>query len=250
MAFPTTRDQFTDRCLRALGAPVIEINVDEDQVADRIDDALNKYWDYHHDGIEHMYLKYQITAGDVANTYIPIPDNVRGVTRILPLVGGGLTSGAINMFDVRYQYMLNNLPNFTSLSYVDFEITMMHIEMLNMFFNGLPGIRFNVKTNRLWLDIDWKVDTLPGQWVIIEASTIVDPDAYPKTWSDDWLFRYSTCLIKRQWGANLKKFNAVQLPGGIMLDGQTIYNEAEADRVALELELRDVHEEPPAFIMG
>lgn len=248
--FATTRDEFTDRCLRNLGAPVIEINVDETQVADRVDDAINKYWDYHFNGVEKLYMKYQITANDVTNTFIPMASNVRGVTRILPLVGSGITGAGINMFDVRYQYMLNNLPNFTSLSYVDFEITMMHIEMINMFFNGLPGIRFNRLQNRLFLDIDWNVDILAGQWVIVDCWQVIDPDTYSAMWSDDWLFRYASALIKRQWGSNMKKFTNVMLPGGITIDGQTLYNEAVAEIAALEFELRDTYEEPPMFRMG
>lgn len=250
MAFPTNRVDFTERCLRMLGKPVIEINVDESQVADRVDDAINKFFEFHRDGVEKMYLKYQITAGDVANTYIPLPNNVLGVTKIFQVLGGGLTSGGMNMFDVRYQYMLNNLPNFTSLSYVDYEITMMHIEMLNNSFSGQPGIRFNTKTSKLWLDIDWKFDILPGQWVIIEAFTALDMDGQTKSWSDDWLFRYATSLIKKQWGANLSKFASVQLPGGIVLDGDKIYNQAIGEITMLELELRDTWEEPPMFIMG
>lgn len=248
--FPTSRTEFTDRCLRALGFPVIEINVDEDQVGDRVDDALLKYWEYHYDGTEKLYMRYQVTASDMANNAIPLNDLITGVTRILPLHGaGGLNSG-ISMFDVRYQYMLNNLPNFTSLSYVDYEITMMHLEQLNFFFNGIPGIRFNKVQSVLYLDIDWKIDIKAGDWIIIDCFRILDPDVYNEIWKDNWIFSYATALIKRQWGANMKKFVGVALPGGLALDGKTIFDEAVAEIEKLEYDLRETYSEPAMFRMG
>jgi hypothetical protein len=248
--FPTTRQQFTDKCLRALGYPVIEINVDDDQVGDRVDDAIQKYWTYHFDGVEKMYLKHQITANDIANNSIPLPDAVIGVKKILPLHGAGALTSSINMFDVRYQYMLNMLPEFTSMSYVDYEITMMHLEQLNFFFVGKPGIQFNKAQNTLKLEIDWTFDVAVNDWIIIDCFRLLDPDTYTDVWKDDWLFRYATALIKRQWGTNMKKFVGIQLPGGIILDGKTIYDEAVAEVMALEYELRDIWEEPPMFNMG
>lgn len=248
MPFPSNRQEFTDKCLRALGFPVLEINLDEDQIADRVDDALQKYWDFHTDGVEKIYMKYQLTANDISNTSIPIPDSVCSVTRIFPFNSGLTTS--TNMFDVRYQYMLNNLPNFTSLSYVDYEITMMHLEQLNFFFNGVPGIRFNKNTNTLYLDIDWHVDVQAGSWIIIEGYKILDPDTYSDVWKDPWLRKYATALLKQQWGTNMKKFNGVAILGGITMNGQQIYDESVAEITALEIELRDVWEEPPQFRMG
>jgi hypothetical protein len=247
--FATSREEFKDRCLRDLGFPVIEINVDEDQVADRIDDALKKYWEVHHDGVEKLYYKHQVTAADIANNYITLPDRVIGVTRVFPFENTfGATSG--NVFDARYQFMLNNLETFESLSYVDYEITMMHLEHLNFFFNGVPGLRFNAKQHRVYLDIDWQFDIQADQYIIIEAVGILDPDVYNAIWQDDWLFRYATALIKRQWGANMKKFSGVQLPGGIVLNGQQIYDEAIGEIAALLAELRDTYEEPPMFRLG
>lgn len=249
MAFPATRQQFTDKCLRKLGAPVIEINLDDDQIADRVDDALDAYWERHYDGSEKLYMQHQMTAGDMANNSIPLVDAIRGVTRVLPIYGN-MTSGGVNMFDIRYQYMLQNLPNFTSLSLVDYEITMMHLENINMTFNGIPGIRFNKVTHTLHLDIDWKRDIIAGQYVIIECTRILDPDIYVDVWKDPLLLRYATALLKQQWGTNMKKFEGVQLPGGITMNGQKIYDEASAEVVQLELELDEVWQEPPRFLMG
>jgi hypothetical protein len=246
----SNRQDFTDRCLRDLGHPVVEINVDEDQLGDRVDDALQKYWKYHYDGVERVYFRHQITAEDIANTSIPLNSNITGVVKILPLHGGGGLTSAVNMFDVRYQYMLNALPEFTSLSYVDFEITMMHLEQLNFFFVGKPGIRFNQAQNKLHLDIDWSYDVVVGDWIIIECYRILDPDTYPDIWHDTWLFRYACAQIKRQWGTNLKKFQNVQLPGGIVMNGQQIYDEAINEIMMLEAELRSTYEEPPGFFMG
>jgi hypothetical protein len=246
---PKTRQEFIDKCLRNLGAPTVEINLDEDQIGDRIDDALDKYWMFHFNGVEKLYMKYKLTAGDIANNYVPVPTNVRSITRILPIYGNA--GATVNMFDVRYQYMLSNLPNFTSLTLADYEITMMHLENINMAFNGIPGIRFNYVTHKLYLDIDWKVDVIAGQYIIIECTSILDPDTYPELWADAYLLKYATALLKRQWGTNMKKFDGVQLPGGITMNGQKIYDESIAELELLELEMENVWSDPPnAFIMG
>lgn len=250
MAFPTDRQSFTDRCLRKLGYPVLEINVDDDQVADRVDDAVMKYWEFHYDGNQKLYYRYQITANDIANTSITLPTTMTGVTRVFPLYGGFALTNALNMFDIRYQWMLNQLPNLASLSYVDYEITMMHIEQLNFFFNGIPGIRFNKVQHVLNIDIAWSSDVKPGDWIVVEGTMEVDPDTFTDVWKDPWLYKYATAMIKQQWGTNMKKFGAVALMGGVSMNGQQIYDEATAEIAALELELRDTYEEPPQFRMG
>lgn len=248
MAIPTDRNTFQDKCMRALGFPVVEVNIDEDQIGDCIDDALDKYWEAHFDGTQKLYLKHQFTANDIANTSVTVPNNITAITRIFPIFSA-LTS-TINMFDVRYQYMLQSLPNFTSLSLVDYEITMMHLENINQAFNGIPGIRFNKVTNTLYLDIDWTNKVQVGSFIIIECYAKMDPDANPQIWSDKWLRKYATALLKRQWGTNMKKFNGVALVGGIMLNGQQIYDEAVNEVTALELELDSMWTEPPRFLMG
>lgn len=178
MAKPTTRAQFKDYCLRKLGHPVIQINVDDDQVEDRIDDALNFFYDYHYDGTQQMYLKHQIKQEDIDRQWIYCPDAVMFITGILPF---DQSNSSVNMFDLRYQLRLHDLYDFTSVSYVSYEITMQHIRTLNLLFSGTPQIRFNRKMNRLHLDIDWTRDVVAGDWVIIECYRAVTPDTITLT---------------------------------------------------------------------
>jgi hypothetical protein len=178
MAKPTTRAQFKDYCLRKLGHPVIQINVDDDQVDDRIDDALAFFYDYHYDGTQQMYLKHQIKQEDIDRQWIYCPDAVMFVTGIMPF---DQSNSSVNMFDLRYQLRLHDLYDFTSVSYVSYEITMQHIRTLNLLFSGTPQIRFNRKMNRLHLDIDWTRDVNVGDWVIIECYRVVSPDTITLT---------------------------------------------------------------------
>jgi hypothetical protein len=178
MAKPTTRAEFKDYCLRKLGHPVIQINVDDDQVDDRIDDALNFFYDYHYDGTQQMYLKHQIKQEDIDRQWIYCPDAVMFITGIMPF---DQSSSSVNMFDLRYQLRLHDLYDFTSVSYVSYEITMQHIRTLNLLFSGTPQIRFNRKMNRLHLDIDWTRDVDVGDWVIIECYRVVSPDTITLT---------------------------------------------------------------------
>jgi len=178
MAKPTTRALFKDYCLRRLGYPVIEINVDDDQVDDRIDDALQFFNDYHFDGCEKIYMKHQITADDINRRWIYCPDAVISVTKVFPFDDSGESS---NMFDLRYQLRLNDLYNFTSISYVTYEITMQHIQTLNMLFAGQPQFRFNRHQNKLFLDIDWDTDRVVGEYVIVECYRSLVPDTVTLT---------------------------------------------------------------------
>ena len=178
MAKPTTRAQFKDYCLRKLGHPVIQINVDDDQVDDRIDDALAFFYDYHYDGTQQMYLKHQIKQEDIDRQWIYCPDAVMFVTGIMPF---DQSNSSVNMFGLRYQLRLHDLYDFTSVSYVSYEITMQHIRTLNLLFSGTPQIRFNRKMNRLHLDIDWTRDVDVGDWVIIECYRVVSPDTITLT---------------------------------------------------------------------
>jgi hypothetical protein len=173
MARPTTRAQFKDYCLRRLGWPVIQINVDDDQVEDRIDDALQFFHDYHFDGCEKLYMKHQITQDDIDRRWIYCPDAVISVTGVLPFDD---SNSSINMFDLRYQLRLHDLYDFTSVSYVSYQITMQHIRTLNLLFSGTPQFRFNRHQNKVMLDIDWSRDVKPGEYVIIECYRKLDPD--------------------------------------------------------------------------
>ena len=173
MAKPTTRKQFKDYCLRRLGWPVIDINVDEDQLEDRIDDALSYYYDYHFDGTEKIYMKHRITQEDIDRRWIYCPDAVIFVTGMIPF---DQSSSSMNMFDLRYQLRLHDLYDFTSVSYVSYEITMQHLRTLNLLFSGTPQFRFNRHQNKLMLDIDWSRDVQPGEYVVMECYRKLNPD--------------------------------------------------------------------------
>ena len=173
MATPSTRAEFKTYCLRKLGFPVIEINVDDDQVEDRIDEALSYFQDYHFDGTEKMYLKHQLTSADINRRWIYAPDAVTFVTGVFPFDN---SNASVNMFDMRYQLRLHDLYDFTSVSYVSYEITMQHIRTLELLFSGTPQFRFNRKQNKVFLDIDWTRDVQPGDYVIIECYRSLNPD--------------------------------------------------------------------------
>ena len=247
MTIPTTRDQHKDWCLRQLGFPVLEINVDDDQVDDAVDQALQYFQDFHFDAVERWYLKHQLTEENKTNKYIPISDNIIGVTRIFPV---GSTNASVNMFDLRYQLRLHELYDFTSTSYVNYVLTQQHIRTLDLLFSGEVPIRFNRHSNKLYIDWDWNYDLDVGEWLIIEGYIILDPANYTKVWNDRLLKKLSTSYIKKQWGTNMKKFQGMQLPGGIMMNGQQIYNEAVQEIQEIEQLIRNTHEEPPQFILG
>ena len=172
MAQPTTRQQFIDYCKRRLGFPVIDINVDDDQISDRVDDALQFFEDYHFDGVEKMYMKHLITQADIDRRWIYCPDAVTYVVGMFPFDD---SNSSINMFDLRYQLRLHDLYDFTSVSYVSYEITMQHIRTLNLLFSGTPQIRFNRKQNKIFLDIDWSRDISVGDYVIIDCYRAIRP---------------------------------------------------------------------------
>ena len=178
MAKPATRAQFKDYCLRRLGHPVIEINIDDDQLEDRIDDALQFFHDYHFDGCEKIYMKHQFTQEDIDRRWIYAPDAVIFVHSVLPFDD---SNSSVNMFDLRYQLRLHDLYDFTSVSYVSYEITMQHIRTLNLLFSGTPQFRFNRHQNKLMLDIDWSRDAQVGKYVIIECYRKLEPDTITLT---------------------------------------------------------------------
>lgn len=213
MAKPTTRTQFKDYCLRRLGHPVIQINVDDDQVDDRIDEALAYWHDYHFDGCQQIYMKHQIQQADVDRGWIYCPDAVLFVTGVMPF---DQSSSSVNMFDLRYQLRLHDLYDFTSVSYVSYEITMQHIRTLNLLFSGTPLFRFNRHENRLHLDIDWSRDLKPGEYVIINAYRKIEPDQYTMTGT------VSTTASSNTVIGTSTKFDQEMLPGDeISIGGQT-----------------------------
>ena len=244
MATVTNREDFTNYCLRRLGAPVIDINVDPDQVQDRIDDALQYWQDYHFDGLQKVYYIKKVLQSDIDQKYIDLngvtdadgnPMEIVGITRIFPIQDSQST---INMFDLRYQLRLNELYDFTSASYVNYTLTQQHLRSLELMFTGEVPIRFQRHMQRLYIDWAWGAAEAPvGTTVIAESYAIINPDVYNKVWNDRWLKEYATALIKRTWGANLKKFNNLQLPGGVTLNGDKIFDEAFEEIKNLEAEM-------------
>jgi hypothetical protein len=246
MAVPTSRAEFTEYCLRKLGKPVIEINVDEDQVGDRIDEALRYYWDYHFDGSEKTYYKYIMTQDDINNKYISMPDNIIGVVNIFDM---GSALGLNNLFNIRYQIALNDLYTLTSVSMVPYYMAMNHVQFLEQMLVGRQPLRYNRHINKLYIDMSWD-QVAPDNYIIVEAYQVVDPEIYTKAWGDRWLGRYASCLIKQQWGQNMKKFRGMKLPGGIEFNGQQIYDEATSERQQLEQEMIFTYSLPATDMIG
>lgn len=246
MAVPSSRATFKEYCLRRLGKPVIEINVDEDQVDDRVDEALKYYWDYHFDGTEKIYYKYQITPQDVANKYITLPDNIIGAVNIFNI---GDAMNVANIFNIRYQIALNDLYTLTNISLVPYFMAFQHIQLIEEILVGRKPIRYNRHRNQLFIDMDWSIMPV-GNYVIVEAYQIVDPDTFTEAWNDRWLLQYATALIKRQWGNNLKKFEGMQMPGGLTFNGQKIYDEAVEEITNLEKEMIISYSLPVSDMIG
>jgi hypothetical protein len=246
MAVPTSRDTFKEYCLRSLGKPVIEINVDDDQVDDRVDEALRYFMDYHFDGVEKLYYKYIVTDQTKIDKYIAMPDNVIGVVNLFP-IGQGLNTN--NLFNIRYQIALNDLYTLTSVSMVPYYMAMTHIQFLEQMLVGRQPIRYNRYKNRLYIDMDWNIVT-SGDYIVAEAYEVIDPDTYIKVWSDRWLQRYAAALIKKQWGTNLTKFNGIQLPGGVTFNGEKIYNDAVEDIEKMEAEMSMSYSLPAYDMIG
>lgn len=247
MAVPSSRSTFKEWCLRKLGKPVIEINVDDDQVEDRIDESLRYYWDYHFDGTEKIYYKHQITNADVANTYITLPENIIGAVRVFPVSDPMVSSD--DLFNIRYQIALNDLYTLTSVSMVPYYMVMEHLALVQELLVGQQPIRYNRHRNRLHIDTDWN-DLKVGEFLLIEAYEVIDPDTWTDAWGDRWLQQYATAKIKMQWGNNLKKYEGMQLPGGIMFNGQKIYDEAKEEIEKLEAEMISSYSLPVMDMIG
>jgi len=248
MAVPNSRQTLIDYCLRTLGEPVLEVNVDEDQLSDRIDEALQFYQEYHYDAIYKSYHKHQITAADISNEYISIPDAITTVQRIFPLND---ENSSINMFDARYQIHLNDifdLRNAGALS--NYYQTQQYMSTIDLLLNGTEQVRFNRHMNRLYIDADWGEDLKENDYVIVDAYRIVDPDTHTDVYNDMFLKRYAVALIKKQWGANLIKFEGMQLPGGVTLNGRQLYDDAVTEIAAVEEQMQLKYEMPPDFFMG
>ena len=242
----SSRDDFKEYCLRKLGKPVIEINVDDDQVEDRVEEALKYYWDYHFDGTEKVFYKKQITEEDITNKYITLPQNIIGAVSIFDI---GDFIAVNNIFNIRYQIALNDLYTLTYQSMVPYYMAFQHIQLLEQLLVGKQPIRYNRNTNKLFVDTDWNKLTA-GYFLVVEAYSIVDPADYTDVWNDRWLQRYATELIKKQWGSNLTKFVGMQLPGGITFNGEKIYNDAHEALEKLESEMITSYSLPVTDMIG
>jgi len=247
MAVLSTRQGLKDYCLRRLGYPVIDINVDAEQVEDRIDDALQKYRDFHFDGTEHVYYKHVLTTTDITNKYITVPEALIGITRIFRISS---SSNVTNLFNIRYQIHLNDLFDYTASTYVPYVTAMRHVESLEEIFVGDKPIRFNRHKDILYIDMDWSTDVSSGNYLILDGYNTIDPEVYTDVYNDGWLKKYTTSLIKRQWGENLKKFEGMQLPGGITFNGQKIWEEAESEIIKMEEELINSYSLPVMDMMN
>ena len=285
MAKPATRQQLIDYCFRKLGAPVLEINVDDDQVDDLVDDAIQLFNERHFDGVERMYLKYQFTQDDIdrgsarsdsdsTNTagivtttgtstaisgygtttasfvensnFIQVPDSVIGIEKIFKFDSSSISAG---MFSIKYQLFLNDLYYFNSVELLQYSMTKRYLEDIDFLLTPDKQIRFNKRQNRLYLDLDYGSQTVDN-FLVIDCFRALDPDDFTKVYNDPFLKLYLTLLIKRQWGQNLIKIKGVKLPGGIELNGREIYEDAERDIVALKDKMMLEYELPPLDFIG
>ena len=268
----TSRETLKQYCLRALGKPVIEINVEDDQVEDRIDEAVQYFAQYHYDGSERMYLKYQVTADDITRAranetlttvtdtadstvtasfkegknYIPMPSNVMSVLQVFPFTD----KAALNLFDVRYQLRLNDLYDFSSTSIIHYDMTLRHLDMLDHILTGERPVRYNQHKNRLYIDMDWAHDVKAGDFMIIECYRKLDGSTFTDLFDDIFLKKYTIQLIKKQWGTNLSKFQGVAMLGGVQMNGEQIYSQAIEEIQKLEEQIQLSFELPPNYMVG
>ena len=245
MAYPTTKAEFKEHCLRRLGKPVIEINVDEDQVDDRVDEAIDYYWDFHYDGIEQCFYKWQITEQNKTDRYLTVPENIVGVVDLFDI---GDATSTNNLFNIRYQIALNDLYDLSRYELVPYYMNFQNIRMIEEILVGKQTFKYNKHANQLHIEMDWNRINA-GDYIIAKAYKIMNPETYADVYKDRWLLRYASALIKKQWGTNLTKFEGMQLPGGLTFNGGNIYDDAVAEIDKLEEEIRTL-QYPPEDMIG
>lgn len=249
-----TREDLIDYCFHQLGAPVIQIELDEKQVEYCVDNAIDRWQNVHGDGSVRRYIPHTITQTDIEQGYIVVPDKIISVIKIIPLNSGMTTNlSGMGMFNPIYQYRLNDFWDMSRGGLSVYNDVMTNLQMVQDMLQAEIGIAFNRYSGRLYLEVDFKHDRgymQPGAIFVVECYTLVDDREAPKMYNDFWLKKYTTALLKKQWGNNVKKYNGVALPGGITLNGQTIYDEAVAEIAQLEQELKDEWELPPIFMVG
>lgn len=251
MAQPNSRDTLLDYCLRRLGAPVIEINVDADQLEDKLDDALQLYQEYHSDGIVRTYKSHLVDETNVNNGYIDIAGDVVFVTKVFPPIS--TVGGSASFFDIKYQMMLNDMGDMqrwaADLAY--YEQMQQYLSMLDMKLNGTPQVQYSRHGKKLYLFGDFEdKDFAIGDYIVYEAMVVLDPNINTTIYNDMFLKDYLTALIKQQWGANLMKFEGMTLPGGVQFNGRQFYEDATQDIEQLRERVRMEFELPPDFLVG
>ena len=281
MAKPSSRTGLVDYCLRQLGAPVLEINVDDDQIDDLVDDALQYFNERHFDGVERMYLKYQLTQEDInrgeaknkdgvgivttsatstaisrygtttsnwyeTSNFLQVPDSVIGIERIFKFDTSSISGG---MFAIKYQLFLNDLYYFNSVELLQYAMTKSYLEDIDFLLTTDKQVRFNQRQDRLYLDIDWGSESVDN-WLILDCYRALNPESYTGVYNDSFLKRYLTALIKRQWGQNLIKFGGVKLPGGIELNGRQMYDDGQREVDEIRQRMTMDYELPPYDFIG
>ena len=268
MAKPNTKAELKEYALRRLGKPVLEINVSDDQCDDAIDYTIQKFQQYHYDGMERVYLKHKLTqtvidrakidndttstssAGNdtwqEGNGYIEIPQHIHAVEGLFSFTD----KGTANMFDIRYQMRLNDLYDFTSTQFYHYYMIQQHLGTIDFLLEGLKPVRFQAVQDRLYLDFDWGMDALVDQYVVIKCWRALDPTTWTEIYDNMWVKDYTAAKIKKQWGQNMTKFQNVQMPGGVTLNGEMIYNDAVEELKILDEQLRQVWETPPLDMIG
>jgi|TARA_B100001741_G_C16500492_1_gene574449 hypothetical protein len=279
MAQPSSREGLIDYAKRQLGFPVLEINVADEQFQDLLDDAIQIYQERHYDGIARMYLKYKITQDDIDrgqarggdstlgittttttstvglsttfnieenNNYIQMPPSVIGVNQIFKVRSDTVYDG---LFNIRYQLFLNDLYAFGSIDLLQYAMVQTKLEDITFLLNPDVRYRFNIRQDRLYIDVDW-AQINKDDYFVIDCFRILDPDDFTKVYNDQFLKRYFTALCKRQWGQNLIKFQGVQLPGGIQLNGRQIYDDGVAELAEIRSKMASDYEMPPLDMIG
>ena len=280
MAQPSSREGLIDYAKRQLGFPVLEINVADEQFQDLLDDAIQIYQERHYDGIARMYLKYKITQDDIDrgqarggdstlgittttttstvglsttfdleenNNYIQMPPSVIGVNNIFKVRSDTVYDG---LFNIRYQLFLNDLYSFGSIDLLQYSMVQTKLEDITFLLNPDVRYRFNIRQDRLYIDVDWAAAVNVDDYFVIDCFRILDPDDFTRVYNDPFLKRYFTALCKKQWGQNLIKFQGVQLPGGIQLNGRQIYDDGVAELAEIRAKMASDYEMPPLDMIG
>lgn len=248
MPGPTTREEFKSYCLRRLGSDVLQINVSDAQLEDRIDDALQYWNEFHADGAVELYLQHQITSTDIANEYIPLGNEISYVSHVYPI---DQRHGIANFFDIEYQLHLNDLFNLSfSGGLSTYVQTRSYLDMLNDVFHGRNHYQYSRYDQKLYININWETEVYEGDYIIVKCWRFVDPETAAKAYNDRWLKAYGTALIQKQWGLNLSKFDGVELLGGVTMNGERIYQQAEDEIEKLEEEMMSRYQDPIDFFVA